>query len=149
MPLPDKFSRARRSRRRVPLGDVTAHSSPGLTKPRMPGTRLLNADETNTKSPKNVTRTKTYCDCPDALQSSLASGHPSHERGKGEKNRCEVSVQNVLQIREGRGGPHPTPLESLGAQSAKFYFYIIPREARPKASRSGVYNFVPQRAQAG
>ena len=26
---------------------------------------------------------------------------------------------------------------------------IIPREARPKASRSGVYNFVPQRAQAG
>ena len=27
--------------------------------------------------------------------------------------------------------------------------YLIPREARPKASRSGVYNFVPQRAQAG
>ena len=26
---------------------------------------------------------------------------------------------------------------------------LIPREARPKASRSGVYNFVPQRAQAG
>ena len=26
---------------------------------------------------------------------------------------------------------------------------IIPREARPKASRSGLYNFVPQRAQAG
>ena len=26
---------------------------------------------------------------------------------------------------------------------------FIPREARPKASRSGVYNFVPQRAQAG
>ena len=26
---------------------------------------------------------------------------------------------------------------------------VIPREARPKASRSGVYNFVPQRAQAG
>ena len=26
---------------------------------------------------------------------------------------------------------------------------IIPREARPKASLSGVYNFVPQRAQAG
>ena len=27
--------------------------------------------------------------------------------------------------------------------------WVIPREARPKASRSGVYNFVPQRAQAG
>ena len=27
--------------------------------------------------------------------------------------------------------------------------FLIPREARPKASRSGVYNFVPQRAQAG
>ena len=26
---------------------------------------------------------------------------------------------------------------------------LIPREARPKASHSGVYNFVPQRAQAG
>ncbi len=26
---------------------------------------------------------------------------------------------------------------------------IFPREARPKAERSGVYNFVPQRAQAG
>ena len=26
---------------------------------------------------------------------------------------------------------------------------FIPREARPKASRSGVYNFVPERAQAG
>ena len=26
---------------------------------------------------------------------------------------------------------------------------FIPREARPKASRSGIYNFVPQRAQAG
>ena len=26
---------------------------------------------------------------------------------------------------------------------------LIPREARLKASRSGVYNFVPQRAQAG
>ena len=28
-------------------------------------------------------------------------------------------------------------------------YLFIPREARPKASRSGVYNFVPQRAQAG
>ena len=28
-------------------------------------------------------------------------------------------------------------------------FGFIPREARPKASRSGVYNFVPERAQAG
>ena len=26
---------------------------------------------------------------------------------------------------------------------------FVPREARPKASRSGVYNFVPQMAQAG
>ena len=31
----------------------------------------------------------------------------------------------------------------------EFKFTVIPREARPKASRSGVYNFVPQRAQAG
>ena len=30
-----------------------------------------------------------------------------------------------------------------------FFPLIIPREARPKASRSGVYNFVPQMAQAG
>ena len=30
-----------------------------------------------------------------------------------------------------------------------FIYLFIPREARPKASRSGVYNFVPQRAQAG
>ena len=29
------------------------------------------------------------------------------------------------------------------------WLFLIPREARPKASRSGVYNFVPQRAQAG
>ena len=38
------------------------------------------------------------------------------------------------------------------ARKLTWYFigyYIIPREARPKASRSGVYNFVPQRAQAG
>ena len=32
---------------------------------------------------------------------------------------------------------------------ARAAYVIIPREARPKASRSGVYNFVPQRAQAG
>ncbi len=30
-----------------------------------------------------------------------------------------------------------------------YLLLLIPREARPKAERSGVYNFVPQSAQGG
>ena len=39
--------------------------------------------------------------------------------------------------------------QKLQTNKKKWLFLLIPREARPKASRSGVYNFVPQRAQAG
>ena len=42
-----------------------------------------------------------------------------------------------------------TSLVFLWADGSIIDFHVIPREARPKASRSGVYNFVPQRAQAG
>ena len=47
---------------------------------------------------------------------------------------------------EGRG---PSPLTVVTPNLFYLGIPIFPREARPKASRSGVYNFVPQRAQAG
>ena len=40
-------------------------------------------------------------------------------------------------------------LTSSTVTSAPDEYIFVPREARPKASRSGVNNFVPQRAQAG
>ena len=45
--------------------------------------------------------------------------------------------------------PNPLSEQHVTSPYKLQYKYFIPREARPKASRSGVYNFVPQRAQAG
>ena len=69
---------------------------------------------------------------------------------RGWTDRATSALLEALKTRESLWN---TKCESYKNRNTKKKHYdeivVIPREARPKASRSGVYNFVPQRAQAG